>query len=162
IDAAALARTLTAKVDGLRVLEDLTAGMALDAFVCFASIASVWGSAGQGSYAAANAFEDAWARARRARDLPALSVDWGPWAGGGGGGGVGRSGVVAARRRARRGPLTPGGAPGAVARARAGAGARGGVARRGGPGARAARRRRGPAGRGAAGAGAGLADGGAA
>ncbi len=38
------------------------------------------GSPGQGAYAAANSWLDAFARWRRAQDLPAQVVAWGAWA----------------------------------------------------------------------------------
>ena len=74
---------LRPKVQGAEVLHELTRSLELDFFVCFSSIASVWGSRGQAHYAAANRYLDALAHHRRAHGLPALTINWGPWAEGG-------------------------------------------------------------------------------
>jgi len=79
----ALIETLGSKVIGGWNLDRLSRELPLDFFVMFSSISSVWGSAGQAHYAAANHFLDALAHARRARGCTACSVNWGPWSGSG-------------------------------------------------------------------------------
>ncbi|MEM7125912.1 MAG: amino acid adenylation domain-containing protein [Chloroflexota bacterium] len=67
------------KVAGTWHLHTLTTEMDLDFFVCFSSIGSLLGSAGQSNYAAANAFMDTLMRQRHVLDLPGLSINWGAW-----------------------------------------------------------------------------------
>lgn len=73
------ANVMAAKVTGTWHLHELTRELALDHFVLFSSAASVVGSAGQANYAAANGFLDAIAQYRHQLNLPAISINWGPW-----------------------------------------------------------------------------------
>ncbi len=73
-------RVISPKLMGAWHLHQLTQEMPLDFFIMFSSVASLMGSPGQGNYAAANASLDAIARYRKSRGLPAISINWGPWA----------------------------------------------------------------------------------
>ena len=74
------ANVMAPKVTGAWNLHTLTLGRPLDFFVLFSSMGAVVGSPGQGNYASANAFLDGLAHYRLTRGLPALSINWGPWA----------------------------------------------------------------------------------
>ncbi|MDG4533493.1 type I polyketide synthase [Streptomyces sp. AV19] len=70
---------LRPKADAAWHLHELTAGTDVP-LVVFSSLSSVLGPAGQGSYAAANAFVDALVERRRGAGAPGLALGWGLWA----------------------------------------------------------------------------------
>jgi len=67
------------KVHGAWSLHEATKAADLDWFCLFSSAAALLGSPGQGAYAAANSWLDAFAHWRRAQGLPATAVAWGAW-----------------------------------------------------------------------------------
>jgi NADPH:quinone reductase-like Zn-dependent oxidoreductase/acyl carrier protein len=75
-----LARDWAPKVYGAWNLHEATAAQPLDWFCSFSSAAALLGSPGQGAYAAANSWLDAFTHWRRAQGLPATSIGWGVWA----------------------------------------------------------------------------------
>ncbi|MCI3900370.1 SDR family NAD(P)-dependent oxidoreductase [Streptomyces spectabilis] len=84
-----LAAVLAPKTTGLVNLDEATADQPLDHLVVFSSTAAALGSAGQGDYAAANAFLDTYVEyraglaARGLRSGRAVSIGWPLWADGG-------------------------------------------------------------------------------
>lgn len=67
------------KVFGSWNLHRATIGQPLDWFCVFSSGASLLGSPGQGAYAAANSWVDAFVHWRRAQGLPVQAIAWGAW-----------------------------------------------------------------------------------
>jgi polyketide synthase 5 len=67
------------KVYGAWNLHQASASADLDWFCSFSSAAALLGSPGQGAYAAANSWLDAFTHWRRAQGLPAISIAWGAW-----------------------------------------------------------------------------------
>ncbi|MEU1425366.1 type I polyketide synthase, partial [Kitasatospora sp. NPDC005751] len=74
-----LARVFAPKVTAVSHLDELTRDLDLTTFAVFSSASGLFGSAGQGNYAAANAHLDALAHRRRAAGLPGTSLAWGLW-----------------------------------------------------------------------------------
>jgi acyl transferase domain-containing protein/acyl carrier protein len=72
-------RDWVAKVYGAWHMHEATAEQPLDWFCAFSSAAALLGSPGQGAYAAANSWLDAFTHWRRAKGLPATTIAWGAW-----------------------------------------------------------------------------------
>ena len=83
MDEPAFTSVTAPKVRGAWVLHEQTKSLPLDFFLLHSSLLSLTGSAGQANYTAANAFLDSLVDFRRAQGLPAMAVNWGPWAGSG-------------------------------------------------------------------------------
>ena len=83
LDPKHLEQVLAPKVSGLWNLHRYSQGLKLDCFIAYSSIAALLGAPGQGNYAAANSFMDAFMQWRQQQGLPGLSINWGPWAGAG-------------------------------------------------------------------------------
>jgi myxalamid-type polyketide synthase MxaE and MxaD len=79
LDEPSLRRVAHAKAAGAYHLHRAFEDLPLDFFLLFSSSGALLGAAGQGNYAAANAFLDALAHARRAAGRPAQSINWGFW-----------------------------------------------------------------------------------
>ena len=79
MDQETLQTVLRPKTHGAWALHECFEDEPLDFFVLFSSVSSIVVTPGQGNYAAGNAFLDALAHYRRARGLPALTLNWGPW-----------------------------------------------------------------------------------
>lgn len=76
-------QVMQGKVLGACLLHELSLDRPLDFFCLWSSVASVWGAKERAHYAAANQFLDALSAYRRQRNLPALSLNFGPWRGDG-------------------------------------------------------------------------------
>jgi acyl transferase domain-containing protein/D-arabinose 1-dehydrogenase-like Zn-dependent alcohol dehydrogenase/trans-aconitate methyltransferase/acyl carrier protein len=77
LDRDRLMNVLGPRVSGTWNLHTQTLGTPLDFFVCFSSMASVFGLPGQTPYVSSNTFLDSFAYYRRSLGLPALTINWG-------------------------------------------------------------------------------------
>jgi len=108
-DTADAIEVLAPKVAGLVHLDQASRHLDIDFLAAFSSMAGVLGNAGQGDYAAANGFLDAWMAMRAARVARgeahgrSLSIAWPLWEGVG----MGVDPATAQRIRSRIGCVTP-------------------------------------------------------
>ncbi len=65
------------KALGCWLLHEATQEMALDHFVLYSSISSIYGNPGQVSYVAGNSFLENFAQYRRSRGMAAMTINWG-------------------------------------------------------------------------------------
>jgi phthiocerol/phenolphthiocerol synthesis type-I polyketide synthase C len=80
ITESAARRVFAPKVAGSWWLHQATAHLDVDWWLAFSSVASLLGAPGQGTYAAANSWVDGLVAYRRSLGLPAVGINWGPWA----------------------------------------------------------------------------------
>ncbi|MFV0474043.1 MAG: SDR family NAD(P)-dependent oxidoreductase, partial [Pikeienuella sp.] len=77
-DAARLAAVMRPKIAGAAALDRATREEALDHFIVYSSVTTLFGNPGQTAYVAANAYLESLMARRRAEGLPGLAVGWGP------------------------------------------------------------------------------------
>ncbi|CAM4477235.1 type I polyketide synthase [Paenibacillus xylanexedens] len=70
---------LAPKVKGAHLLDQLTAEDQPDFLVMFSSVATLFGSTGQAAYAAANAYQDAYAPMRNRKGMRTITLNWTTW-----------------------------------------------------------------------------------
>jgi acyl transferase domain-containing protein/acyl carrier protein len=75
----AFAQTIRPKIEGTWILANLTQHDNLDFLVLFSSIAAIYGAPGQGDYAAANSYLNAFAAWLRKRGRRGLAINWVTW-----------------------------------------------------------------------------------
>jgi phthiocerol/phenolphthiocerol synthesis type-I polyketide synthase C len=73
-------RVFAPKVTGSWRLHQATGERDVDWWLTFSSAASLLGAPGQGAHAAANSWVDGLVAHRRSLGLPAVGINWGPWA----------------------------------------------------------------------------------
>lgn len=78
-DEAAFANVINPKINGTWLLDRLTDNDELDFFVLFSSITSILAGQGQGDYAAANAYLDAFADYRMKKGKRTITINWAAW-----------------------------------------------------------------------------------
>lgn len=78
-DISTFRRVAEAKCDGLLILQKLCRSHPIKHFIVNSSISAIIGNAGQCNYSAANAFVDEIMVERRAKGLPATTINWGNW-----------------------------------------------------------------------------------
>jgi acyl transferase domain-containing protein/acyl carrier protein len=71
--------TLSPKITGSILLEELSRDLSPEFFISFSSIAVLVPSRGSADYSSANAFEDAWAHAMRLNNKRFIAINWSDW-----------------------------------------------------------------------------------
>jgi|LSQX01.1.fsa_nt_gb polyketide synthase PksN len=76
---AQLRQILLPKIQGTWILDSLTNEDNLDFFIMASSVATMFSTAGQGDYAAANAYLDSFVQFRRIKEQHAMAINWVAW-----------------------------------------------------------------------------------
>lgn len=67
------------KIEGAKIISEITRNLSLDFVVYCSSLASYLGGIGQADYTAANAYLDAYAAMQRRNGIPVVSINWDSW-----------------------------------------------------------------------------------